>query len=350
MLRVYIWGTGRIANRLLENGLPVEVLGYIETNKAKDWFRGKKVYQCMELPEEYDAIIVANTFSDEIYKTAKVQHLDIDKMIFWKPYTCICSEETLEWTKTILGEKNFELYCGNYGFCDRTFYAFDKVQYSKLNKRENFKIDEKDVWPIMKDKYATAGIVDSYFWQDLWAARLIFENRPAEHYDIGSRLDGFIAHVLSYGIPVNMIDIRPFPTEIEGLKTIVDDATHMKQFADNSIESLSALCSLEHFGLGRYGDPIDPEACFKCFDSIQNKMKRGGKVYISVPIGKERLQFNAHRIFNPDTIIKCFDKMKLLEFSCTAKGVLEKDVSLEKYNNDIQCRGDRFGLFYFEKM
>ena len=56
---------------------------------------------------------------------------------------------------------------------------------------------------------------------------------------------------------------------------------------DNSISSFSALCSIEHFGLGRYGDPIDPEACFKCFDNIQSKIARSGLLYLSVPVGKD---------------------------------------------------------------
>lgn len=90
---------------------------------------------------------------------------------------------------------------------------------------------------------------------------MVFNNRPEIHYNIGSRLDGFIAHILAMGIPVKMIDIRPFPTEIEGLDTIVDDVTCLRQFEDNSIESLSALCSLEHFGLGRYGDGRNGESC-----------------------------------------------------------------------------------------
>ncbi len=49
----------------------------------------------------------------------------------------------------------------------------------------------------------------------------------------------------------------------------MDDATELKQFSDECIESLSALYSLDLFGLGRYGDPMDPESCFKCFECIQ---------------------------------------------------------------------------------
>ena len=350
MQKVLIWGTGGIANELLNNGVSAEILGYIETSKKKDWFCGKRVYQYTEIPEDYDAIIVANRYSNEIYKSAQKQQMDMEKMIFLIPPTYTDPVEKMELAGQILGEKNFEMYCSAHRFYDKTFYMQDKERYTVLNKRDSFKIDEEDIWPITTDKFAAAGTVDSYFWQDLWAARLIHANHPQEHFDIGSRLDGFIAHVLSYGIPVNMIDVRPFPAEIQGLNTVVDDATDMRQFEDNSIESLSALCSLEHFGLGRYGDPVDPEACFKCFSAIQKKLKSGGKLYISVPIGKERLLFNAHRIFYARTIIESFNECRLLEYSCTADGEIEKDVSLEKYDNDISHRGDRFGLFYFEKL
>ncbi len=271
MRKVFVWGTGKDSLRLLKNGLFAEVLGFVETYKKQEFFCGRRVYKYTEIPKEYDAIIVANNYSNQIFLTAKNRHLDINKMIFLFPCAYIDPKRDLDWINSILGEKNFNIYLGTYGFYEKTFFANDKEKYQTLNTRDTFKIDESIIRPIIKDKFEDAGVISNYFWQDLWAARLIFQNKPKEHYDIGSRLDGFIAHVLSYGIPVNMIDIRPFPTEVEGLKTIVDDATDMKQFKNESLDSLSALCSLEHFGLGRYGDLIDPEACFKCFNNIQKK-------------------------------------------------------------------------------
>lgn len=271
MRKVFVWGTGKDSLRLLKNGLSAEVLGFVETYKKQEFFCGRRVYKYTEIPKEYDAIIVANNYSNQIFLTAKNRHLDINKMIFLFPCAYIDPKRDLDWINSILGEKNFNIYLGTYGFYEKTFFANDKEKYQTLNTRDTFKIDESIIRPIIKDKFEDAGVISNYFWQDLWAARLIFQNKPKEHYDIGSRLDGFIAHVLSYGIPVNMIDIRPFPTEVEGLKTIVDDATDMKQFKNESLDSLSALCSLEHFGLGRYGDLIDPEACFKCFNNIQKK-------------------------------------------------------------------------------
>lgn len=205
------------------------------------------------------------------------------------------------------------------------------------------------MWPMLNDKYAAAGTMNNYFWQDLWAAKLIYKSGIRKHFDIGSRIDGFIAHLLAMDINVSLIDIREFPGKVENLHTIVDDATSLKQIADNSIDSMSALCSLEHFGLGRYGDPIDPEACFKCFVEIQKKIKAGGNLYISLPIGKERVEFNAHRVFYASTILECFDQFILKEFSCTAAGTIEYNVGIHKYDRDSHNGDYRYGLFHFTK-
>jgi ubiquinone/menaquinone biosynthesis C-methylase UbiE len=89
----------------------------------------------------------------------------------------------------------------------------------------------------------------------------------------------------------------------ENITFINSDATNLLQLENNSIESLSALCSLEHFGLGRYGDTIDPLVHLKAFDSIQRVMKPEGNIYI-VPVQSEnRLQFNALRYYKPQYIV-----------------------------------------------
>ncbi len=249
----------------------------------------------------------------------------------------------------ILGVKNYTNYCGEFGLVENSFFSDDAKRYKKLNRRSSFEIQEQHIWPVMQEKYAMAGSLGNYFWQDLWAARMIVQSGVKEHFDIGSRLDGFIAHLLAAGIDVTMIDVRKFPAEVKGLYTIVDDATTLHQIPDRSIESMSALCSLEHFGLGRYGDPVDPEACFKCFDNIQRKLKKEGKLYLSVPVGKERVEFNAHRVFYADTIVKNFPFLALEEFSCAAEERIEYNVDIHKYDEDLHNGEYRYGLFVFVK-
>ena len=349
MKKLLIWGTGKCAKRLIENGCNGEIIGFIETHKTIESYMGKPVYDSGHFPSQYDYIIVASSYATEIYHLLQKLNIDFSRIIFLygvkrQPG---CTDNNV--IKGILSEKNYTNYCGEFGLTTGTFIEDDMKTYTEKNQRPDFEINEKYLWPVIKDRYALAGTVNNYFWQDLWAARLVVSSGVKQHFDIGSRLDGFIAHLLASGIEVTMIDIRKFPEKVDSLFTIVDDATSLKRIPDNSIESLSALCSLEHFGLGRYGDPIDPEACFKCFDNIQKKMKTGGKLYISLPIGKERLEFNAHRVFYPSTVIECFGTLKLEEFSCTSDGKIEYDVDIHKYDNDLHNGNYRYGMFYFTK-
>lgn len=232
---------------------------------------------------------------------------------------------------------------------DKKKYEKDKLAYCRENVRAEFRFERKYEDPILTEWRGQAGYPGSYFWQDLWGAMRIAERMPGEHFDIGSRIDGFISHLLLLKIPVTLIDIRPLEKPIPGVNFLQADATELENVEDGSIDSLSALCSLEHFGLGRYGDPIDPEACFKAFHSVQRVVKPGGYIYISVPIGKERLCFNAHRVFAPDTIVKEFDMCVLKEFSVvdlTKDPVLVENCPLNRYKQD---EVDLMGMFIFQK-
>ena len=349
MIRILVWGTGRIATEVIENGLGASVEGFIDSNKTKETFAGRIVYGLDDVWPEYDYIVVANMYSDEVYESCIAKGINIDKVIFLRGIKKQLGVANLETLYDVLGEKNYTNYCAEYGLYQESFFERDSIEYEKKNIREQFQVNRNNLWPVIGEKYAYAGVVGNYFWQDLWAARKVVQSGVKNHFDIGSRLDGFIAHLLSAGIDVTMIDVRKFPTEIEQLHTIVDDATSLRQISDESIESMSALCSLEHFGLGRYGDPINPQSCFQCFDNIQKKLKKGGRLYIAVPVGKERVEFNAHRVFYASTIVKCFNSLHLEEFSCTAQGEIEYNVDLHEYDDDTHNGEYRYGLFSFTK-
>lgn len=349
MLKLLIWGTGNLAQKFINNGYNGEIVGFIETNKVRDSFMNKPVYSSHEIPGEYDYIVVANSYVDEIYHLCLEANIDVSKLIFMLGIKnrVGCTDKAI--LKEILQERNYTIYCAEFGLLDDVFLNDDIAEYQKTNRRPSFDIQEQYMWPVIKDKYSYAGVIGNYFWQDLWAAKLIIKSGIKHHFDIGSRLDGFIAHLLAADIDVTMIDVREFPGTVDRLHTIVDDATSLSQVSDNSIESMSALCSLEHFGLGRYGDPVDPEACFKCFDHIQRKLKKGGRLYLSLPIGKERVEFNAHRVFYANTVKECFSQLQLNEFACTAEGKIEYYVDIHKYDDDMHNGEYRYGLFFFTK-
>lgn len=157
--------------------------------------------------------------------------------------------------------------------------------------------------PCLHDWNDTAGSVSSeYFGQDLYVAQKIFRLTPESHVDIGSRIDGFVAHVASFRT-IEVIDIRPIETEIPNVVFKKADFTIEAEGLSGYCDSLSCLHALEHFGLGRYGDPISAYGFSSGLRNLSRMLKRDGLLYLSVPIGKECVMFNAHRISNPILLV-----------------------------------------------
>ncbi len=222
----------------------------------------------------------------------------------------------------------------------------DMRRYNRLNRAAGFKITFRDLFPILTDRRAGAGQAGGhYFHQDLWAAKKIYQMRPGEHIDVGSRIDGFIAHLLVF-MPVTIVDIRPLKSELSGVTFFQDDATELARMESNTVASLSSLNVAEHFGLGRYSDPIDPDACFRFMSALQRVLRPGGRLYFAVPVGRERVEFNAHRVFAPKTILERFSTLQLISFSFVGDdGKLYEDrAPLDLPPSEMAC-----GLFEFAK-
>ena len=60
---------------------------------------------------------------------------------------------------------------------------------------------------------------------------------------------------------------------------------------------------MEHIGLGRYGDLINVDGHKVAIRNLSRLVKSGGTFYISFPVGKDEVHFNAHRIRHPSTIM-----------------------------------------------
>jgi hypothetical protein len=222
----------------------------------------------------------------------------------------------------------------------------DLIRYQRQNDRSTLRIQVRHLFPILTDRHGSAGQADGhYFHQDLWAAKKIFERRPTSHIDIGSRVDGFVAHLLAF-MPVTVLDIRKLESTVAGLTFLQDDATEMRRIVDNSAYSISSLHAAEHFGLGRYSDPVNPQACFAFMRSLERVLAPNGRLYFSVPVGRERVEFNAHRVFAPRTILESFPLLQLVSFSFVSDAgqLIENADPLAMPPSDWAC-----GLFEFTK-
>ena len=197
---------------------------------------------------------------------------------------------------------------------------YRKIRSQARISKESFPFG--NLFPCFQEKEQESGVLaEHYFYQDLHIARKIFRNNPVRHVDIGSRIDGFVAHVASFR-EIEVLDVRDLHLAIPNIRftraNLAAKDFHLMDYCD----SLSCLHALEHFGLGRYGDPVDYEGHLTGWEHMFRMLKKGGKFYFSVPIGDQRIEFNAHRVFSMAYLL----------------GLIEKryDIDSFAYINDVQ--------------
>ncbi len=184
----------------------------------------------------------------------------------------------------------------------RWFYA--DLKALKKQKGSDNTFDTISIYPILTDKNDQGGTMKGpYFHQDLYVARLIHLAKPVKHLDIGSRTDGFVAHVASFR-EIELIDIRDIKNKVTNIVFRQADLMKLPPDLIGYCDSISSLHVLEHFGLGRYGDPIDYYGYLKAINNIALILKSQGHFYFSVPIGPQRIEFNAHRVFSVAYLIE----------------------------------------------
>ena len=208
--------------------------------------------------------------------------------------------------------------------------------------------------PCLHDRFEEAGVTRSeYFWQDLIVARRIHDAKPDKHVDVGSRIDGFVAHVASFR-DIEVFDVRPMSTSIPNVHFKVADLMQRASEANGAgyCDSVSCLHVLEHFGLGRYGDPIDPHGHEKGIANLAALLKPGGTLYLSTPIGRERVEFNANRVFDPRTIIRLGEANGMTLRDLT---IVQSDGSVNEVEPDAESLRAlaeapyNLGIFTFER-
>jgi hypothetical protein len=196
------------------------------------------------------------------------------------------------------------------GYRSLSFFASDPFQImrfrklvrfmSELRKFKNGNNLDLTIFPVLSDYDADAGVMSGhYFHQDLFVANRVYLARPKRHVDVGSRIDGFVAHVASFR-EIEIVDIRDLTSSSKNISFRRGD---LMTSSDIRTDSLSCLHTIEHFGLGRYGDPINPIGHLVGFSNLVSMVTEGGSLYISFPISSfERVEFNAHRVFAPESI------------------------------------------------
>lgn len=221
-------------------------------------------------------------------------------------------------------------------------YVKNYIAYNSLSK-ENLSLN--NTYPCLTDWIEKTPFDAHYFYQAAWLSRQLKKQLPKrQHLDIGS--DIRMIAVISAFVPTEFTDFRPLQASLSNLTCTQGNITTLPQ-ADNSVESLSCLHVVEHIGLGRYGDPIDPTGSERALSELMRVLAPNGFLFLSVPVGAKNITyFNAHRVFNPETIIKLLSPLKLKSFSLVNdQGIFIEEASLhDAFEQSYGC-----GMFVFKK-
>jgi SAM-dependent methyltransferase len=226
------------------------------------------------------------------------------------------------------------------------FIIKDYFAFSRRDKNPRFTYSWRTFYPQIFDKTKLTGFDRHYVYHTAWAARKVAEHMPKVHIDIASSL--YFPGIVSAFVPVEFYDYRPAPLQLSKLTTKHADLTKL-HFEDSSVTSLSCMHTIEHIGLGRYGDPIDPDSDIKACDELSRVLAPGGQLIFVTPVGKKAvIEFNAHRIYTYERVLELFPKLILKEFSFIEErgtgGIIEHASPLGLQAERYAC-----GCFIFTK-
>ncbi len=232
------------------------------------------------------------------------------------------------------------------GWCKYFSFIKDYHYFKSLQKTARFIMRWRDRYPCLDEGSGTADFDKHYIYHTAWAARILRKINPASHIDISSYI--YFSTIMSAFMPVKYYEYRPRNIKLSGFTSHYADLLSLP-FKDESIKSISCMHVVEHIGLGRYGEAMDPDADIKAIKELKRVLALGGELLFVVPLGEARIMFNAHRIYSYEHIMEYFKELELREFS-----LIPDDMAHEDFIKDASpelVKGQRYacGCFWFRK-
>jgi hypothetical protein len=108
---------------------------------------------------------------------------------------------------------------------------------------------------------------------------------------------------------------------------------------NNSYDSAISISSVEHSGLGRYGDELDPDGDIKSMALLRERLNHNGLCFLAVPIGKDQILWNAHRVYGNIRFKKLIDGFEILQsFGLDYDNDFQTDEHLRRINGKKPSR------------
>lgn len=141
---------------------------------------------------------------------------------------------------------------------------------------------------------------------------------------IGSEEPCYEGVAIHYGASVTMVEYQVVTSEHEKIKTMtVEEFEKSTELYDSAI----SISSVEHSGLGRYGDAFDPEGDIKSMKVLFDKLKPGGLCFLAVPMGLDQVLWNAHRVYGKTRFPMLINGWEIVD----SFGIIESDYEVDEY-------------------
>ena len=102
-----------------------------------------------------------------------------------------------------------------------------------------------------------------------------------------------------------------------------------------ALDAIVSYSSIEHDGLGRYGDAVYPEADIEAVHRFRDLVREDGLLFLAVPVGEhERLVWNHHRIYGLQRFGQLIDGWRVVGF---APWVDDRDVESAVVESDYRA-------------
>jgi hypothetical protein len=223
---------------------------------------------------------------------------------------------------------------------------FERFQALLERSGRSIPMRRDEVLPCLNDRSTETPFDPHYTYHPAWAARVLARTRPAKHVDISSIL--CFGTIVSAFVPVEFYDFRPAPVRLSNFTSASADLTRLG-LPDNSVVSLSSMHVIEHIGLGRYGEPLDPDGDLKAIRELCRVLARGGNLMVAVPVGRARIQFNAHRVYDDAEFRSYFAGLELVEFALIPDGDVPVGLIQDAPRDLVDAQAYGCGCYWFRK-
>ncbi len=136
---------------------------------------------------------------------------------------------------------------------------------------------------------------------------------------LGSKLP---IELVKKGYEVYGIDVGSYPDQ--DLFTFIQGDIRQKPFDDDFFDVVTAISTIEHVGLGRYGDPVAPDGDKEAMNEIKRVLKPEGQLIMTIPCGQDTICYSKEsiplsKVYSPESLIQLLSGFQIMECSYIVK-------------------------------